>query len=92
MGYEPTYAINLSFVDYGFDLLGIDIREDGIYLGTDSGCSCPTPWENHTEDDFTGPLTPEQAIEEAMELWRHSSDDKHSRKHFEALVRESVGA
>lgn len=70
--YKPTHTINLSYPDYAFDILGVDIREDGIYLGTDSGCSCPSYWENHTKDDFTGPLTAEQAREEAMSLWENT--------------------
>lgn len=43
----------------------------GLYISTDSGCSCPTPWENHSwgnPDDFTGPLTPDQIIEEYTSL------------------------
>ena len=74
MGYyfDPTHTIDLADLDYEFDILGVDIREDGIYLGTDSGCSCPSPWENHTKDDFTGPLTAEQAREEAMSLWENA--------------------
>ena len=70
--YEPTHTINLPYPDYAFNILGVDIREDGIYLGTDSGCSCPSYWENHTKDDFTGPLTAEQAREEAMSLWENT--------------------
>lgn len=59
----------MTYPEYAFNILGIDVREDGFYLSTDSGCSCPTPWENHTKDDFTGPLTAEQAREEAMSLF-----------------------
>ena len=70
--YSPTHTLRLSYPDYAFNVLGVDIREDGIYLGTDSGCSCPSPWENHTKDDFTGPLTVEQAREEAMSLWENT--------------------
>ena len=70
--YEPTHTLSLSYPDYAFNILGVDIREDGIYLGTDSGCSCPMFWENHTKDDFTGPLTVEQAREEAMSLWENT--------------------
>ena len=72
--YEPTHTINLADLLHEFDILGVDIREDGIYLGTDNGCSCPCPWENHTKDDFTGPLTAEQAREEAMSLWENTYD------------------
>ena len=72
--YGPTHTIDLSYPDWTFDILGIDVRPDGIYLGTDSGCSCPLYWENHTKDDFTGPLTVEQAREEAMSLWENTYD------------------
>ena len=75
--YVPTHTIDLADLDYEFDILGVDIREDGIYLGTDSGCSCPSYWENYTKDDFTGPLTVEQAREEAMSLWENTYDDTY---------------
>ena len=72
--YAPTHTIHLADLSYEFDILGVDIREDGIYLGTDNGCSCPSLWENHTKDDFTGPLTAEQAREEAMSLFDAAND------------------
>ncbi len=62
----------LSEPDWSFDLVGIWKTDEGYYLSTDSGCSCPTPWENHTDSDLTGPLTCEQAIEEATSLWKNS--------------------
>lgn len=66
---EDVVSIDLGEPDYSFYLLGVWKTEDGYYLSTDSGCSCPMPWENHSEGDFTGPLTAEQAIEEATSLW-----------------------
>lgn len=69
-GVEPIYELELSEPNYSYDLLGVWRDETGFYLGTDSGCSCPMPWENHTKDDLTGPLTLEQAIEESVNLWR----------------------
>lgn len=83
-GYEPTHTLNLAYPDWDFDILGIDVREDGFYLGTDSGCSCPMYWENHTEDDFTGPLTAEQAREEAMSLWEVT--DEYNRADREEFI------
>ena len=41
---------------------------DGYYIGTDSGCSCYTPFEHYTKDARTGPLTREQMEEEVMSL------------------------
>ena len=76
--YSPTHTLSLSYPVYAFNILGVDIREDGIYLGTDSGCSCPIDWENHTKDDFTGPLTVEQAREEAMSLWENTYDSPYA--------------
>lgn len=73
-GYEPTHTLALTYPAWAFDHLGIDVRPDGFYLGTDSGCSCPMFWENHTEDDFTGPLTAEQAREEALSLFDAAND------------------
>ena len=60
--------IDLSAPDYSFDLLVVLENDEGYYLGTDSGCSCPIPWESHTAQDFTGPLTAEQAKEEIISL------------------------
>ena len=67
--FEMIAVVDLSEPDYSFDILGIWKTEDGYYLSTDSGCSCPYPWESHTDSDLTGPLTAGQAIEEATSLW-----------------------
>ena len=50
--------------DYDWSVIGLWEGPLGYYLGTDSGCSCNSPWENYDEGDLTGPLTPEQAWEE----------------------------
>lgn len=64
----PDYEIHLSEPDYSFDLLGIWEEDGGFFIATDSGCSCPSPWESHTKDDLTGPLTLDQLAEEATSL------------------------
>ncbi|MDR6867880.1 hypothetical protein J2Y69_002488 [Microbacterium resistens] len=71
LGFTTVGDADLSEPNYSFDLIGAWKDADGaIYLGTDSGCSCPTPWEYYNElSDFTGPLTKEQAVEEATALW-----------------------
>ena len=92
--YGPTHTLSLSYPDHAFNILGVDIREDGIYLGTDSACSCPSYWENHTKDDFTGPLTVEQAREEAMSLWEQTPDSHYDpradKDDFEAALDEAL--
>lgn len=62
--------IELSESDYSFDILAVWRNKEGYYLGTDSGCSCPTPFEDYKSvEDLTGPLTPAQAREEITSLW-----------------------
>lgn len=53
---------------YDWSVIGVDKDMDGYYIGTDSGCSCYTPFEHYTEDARTGPLTREQMEEEVMSL------------------------
>lgn len=70
-GLEKIAEIHLEEPDYSFYLLGVWKDENGgYYLATDSGCSCPTPWESHSKEDLTGPLTASQAVTEATSLWR----------------------
>ena len=69
LGYRQVAEVELSEPDYSFDTLVVLEKDGGLYLATDSGCSCPTPFESHTEQDLTGPLTVDQAIEEATSLW-----------------------
>lgn len=40
---------------YEFDILVVfkDSRTNKIYYATDSGCSCPTPFEDHRKKDLT---------------------------------------
>lgn len=59
---------NLDYPEWAFYVFAVLRKEDGYYLSTDSGCSCPTPWESHTADDFTGPLTAAQVHEEVRSL------------------------
>ena len=68
-GLTEVGQIDLSEPDYSFDILAVWHDERGFWLGTDSGCSCPSPFENYNgRDDMTGPLTAEQAVEEAKNL------------------------
>jgi hypothetical protein len=70
-GLELTAVIELSEPDYSFDMLAIWKGESGYYLGTDSGCSCPSPFEDFNGvEDLTGPLSVKQVIEEATSLWK----------------------
>lgn len=73
-GCERVADIELSTPDWSYDTLSVLRRDDGYYIGTDSGCSCPTPFETYFSlGDYTGPLTREQCIEECISLWSGSA-------------------
>ena len=59
---------SLAYPDWAFYDLAIIKAPDGAYISTDSGCSCPAPFESHQREDFTGPLTVDQVIEEFTSL------------------------
>lgn len=80
--FEMIAELYLAEPNYDFDLLGIWKAEDGYYLSTDSGCSCPSPWESHSDDDLTGPLTAAQAIEEATSIWQDSYRGPYEPEEF----------
>lgn len=87
LGLEYIGEADLSEPNYSFDLIGAWKGRDGIYISTDSGCSCPSPWENHGQlEDFTGPLTAEQAIQEATNLWAGEDGSGYGKPHFDAFI------
>lgn len=69
-GLTKVAELELTEPFYSFDLAAAWRDTEGqFYLGTDSGCSCPTPFENFASiADLTGPLTAAQVIEEATSL------------------------
>lgn len=67
-GLKSLNQIELEGEPWQFYLLGVWQGDDGYYLGTDSGCSCPIPFENYRRENLTGPLTKEQAAEESLSL------------------------
>lgn len=53
----------------------------GLYIMTDSGCSCGYPFEHYDGlDEATGPLTRSQAIEECETLAEHGYSDNPDRE------------
>jgi len=72
---------------YSFDLLVAWKTADGIYLGTDSGCSCPSPFESYNGlQDATGPLTVEQALEEAANLKTAAYEPNYDLENWNEFV------
>ena len=84
----PDFEIDLEDVYCQFYIAGIWVRDGGYYLSTDSGCSCPTPWESHQEDDLTGPLTWEQAKEELRSLSATSYRANYAVESVERFIKE----
>lgn len=75
----PDWSASLDDEEWSFYDLGVWKLDDGYYLSTDSGCSCPIPWENHSPDnpeDFTGPLTYWQLEEESLSLAKASDEGR----------------
>lgn len=66
------YDITTLYLTGGWEwsVVGVAVTEDGYYIGTDSGCSCFSPWENYSPglDDLTGPLTIDEMKEEVTSL------------------------
>ena len=68
-GLELIADVELSEPAYSFDTLAVWKDAGGLYLGTDSGCSCPSPFESYGgRGDMTGPLTVDQALEECSSI------------------------
>lgn len=89
-GLTKIGEVDLTEPFYSFDILAAWKDENGIYLGTDSGCSCPVPFENYRgKDDMTGPLTVEQALEEASSLKGESTYELDEFNDFLAAIRSA---
>lgn len=51
-GLYPLAELELAEPDYSFDILMVWRHEDGtLYWAQDSGCSCPSPFEDYTSLD-----------------------------------------
>ena len=79
--------------DYDFDIIAFWADKDGIvYYGTDSGCSCPCPFEDCTFEDIKGfkqEMERVENIESATALiknWRESIYSKADRPNIGDLT------
>ena len=83
-GVTDLGTIYLSEPYYSFYLAWVLGTPEGFYLGTDSGCSCPSPFESYRSlADFTGPLTADQVIEELDNLAQPFEYDYSKGDHSE---------
>lgn len=84
----PDHQIDLDNEPWEFYYAGVWEKSDGYYLSTDSGCSCPIPWENHSEDSLTGPLTWDQAKEELRSLADTARAPGYATRQVEQFISE----
>lgn len=66
--YTRVVEIEKSRESYEFDLFAVFYNPDNMeyWTGEDSGCSCPSPWEDNfnPETDLKGPYTFTEALRE----------------------------
>jgi hypothetical protein len=90
--YNLTYLteIDLEEPHYSFEIVGVWKHENGTYyIGTDGGCSCPSPFEYYNGiEDLTGPLTAEEAKEEITSLWKQAG--KYDPQSFQTEIKKIV--
>ena len=93
-GLVRVATADLAEADYSFDYLvawADADNPDQFYLGTDSGCSCPSPFEDYSgREDMTGPLTWRQAVEESVSIWTQSYDYCYDPVGFADYLRSIV--
>lgn len=78
---------DLAEAFYSYDMLAVWQDVNGYYLATDSGCSCPTPFEDYKSVAMlTGPLTKLQAIEESQNLKATNYDPIYDLADFAKFI------
>ena len=59
-GFEVLEEISEGGLYYAFNIMALwrETATGALFFGTDSGCSCPSPWDRTSESDLT-PITRE---------------------------------
>ena len=79
-GLEMVGEVEWVGASYEFDLTGVWKEKRGVYwIGNDSGCSCPSPYEDLTKEDLYGPYNKAQLKErlETLVAERASETDNY---------------
>ena len=90
VGAEMVAILDVSPPDWSFDMVILlrKVSDGTLWVAHDSGCSCPTPFENHT---FTDSFVPVRSVADAEEFVRPfggvSMDDAQD---FYNSVREAL--
>lgn len=87
-GLELVAIFELTGAGYSFNMVAVwkDAREF-YYVGTDSGCSCPVPFENYNgKDDLTGPLTYMQTLDSLTIIRLDAYDPEYNKPGWDAFL------
>jgi len=66
---EPYYSFDIAMVWY-------HLERDAFYVAQDSGCSCPSPFEDYTSlDQLTGPMNRHE-VAAWLQTWIRSENSE----------------
>jgi len=80
-GLETIGELELREPDYNFDILLVqrDTSTGKFYVNADSGCSCPSPFEDFTTKESLGtPLTAHEAVSKIIDTCNKFGEDRWS--------------
>jgi len=83
---DLTLVASVDFADcYEFDIVAVwKVNETGqMYYAFDSGCSCPTPFEDYRELDDLNPLN-----ENTLEEFKQVVNEQYSYRSYSMTPRE----
>lgn len=87
--WEFVDEFELSEPCYSFDLCRILFDGEKYRIGFDSGCSCPSPFESHTADDFE-PFTAAEAVTRVRAVHTDTSCSDQKRYAVEAIKKHAA--
>lgn len=84
LGLEVVAEVELSEPCYSFDIAMVwwHFETDAFYVARDSGCSCPSPFEDFTSlEKLNGPLTRHEAAD-WLKGWIQTEDSPEDRWYY----------
>ena len=90
-GLETVGEFDWAEPDYSFDLCVVWKEKRGMYwVGNDSGCSCPAPFEDQTKDDLMGPYNKAQLKERLETMVDEQTKGEYSYGRSKAELMKDV--
>lgn len=79
-GLEAVGTLDLAEPFYSFDLLLVSrhLETGKFYVNTDSGCSCPSPFDGVTLDKAGAPLDAHQTVKKVREIYNARYDQDYT--------------